>query len=127
MHLWFYVAVPQAAFEQIKQMTSTPLEDAQGARWWMLSGAVTMALLLYFRGRVSWLPHPLGLVMFVNPWMNSYWFSILLGWLIKVLVTQYGNRETYARLRFLFLGLIVGEILMRISGHPLDTPHVWAQ
>jgi hypothetical protein len=44
--------------------------------------------------------------------MRTYWFSILLGWLAKALVTKYGNKETYARVRCAFIGLIVGELVI---------------
>ena len=48
--------------------------------------------------------------MLVNPIMIVYWFSILLGWLCKTLVTKYGNKDVYSRVRGLFLGLIAGEL-----------------
>ena len=50
--------------------------------------------------------------MLVNPIMGAYWFSILLGWVAKKLVTKYGNKETYEKTRCLFIGLIAGEIMM---------------
>lgn len=50
--------------------------------------------------------------MFVNPLMGAYWFSIFLGWLANALVTRYGTRETYYRVRGFFLGLVVGEMLL---------------
>ena len=54
----------------------------------------------------------IGMVMLVNPIMRAYWFSILIGWLAKSLVTKYGNKDTYARIRGLFIGLIVGELFI---------------
>ena len=71
-----------------------------------------MAVLLYFRQTSFWLPHPIGLIMLVNPLMAAYWFSILLGWLAKSLVTKYANKNTYAKVRGLFIGLIIGELLV---------------
>jgi len=50
------------------------------------------------------------MIMLVNPIMNAYWFSILIGWLAKMLVTRYGNKNTYRIVRGLFIGLIVGEL-----------------
>ena len=50
--------------------------------------------------------------MLVNPLMAAYWFSILLGWLAKSLVTKYANKNTYAKVRGLFIGLIIGELLV---------------
>ncbi len=125
MHQWFYRGVPGTIFETVKTMTKTNPVDNTAGQWWILAGAVMMALLLFFRGRASWLPHPLGLVMFVNPWMNAYWFSIMLGWMFKVLVSKYGNKDTYARLRYLFIGLIVGELLMCATGRAIDSALLW--
>lgn len=71
-----------------------------------------MGALLYLRQLVFWLPHPLGLVMFVNPIMGAYWFSILLGWLCNTAVTKYGNKNTHQRATGFFIGLIVGELLV---------------
>ena len=71
-----------------------------------------MAALLYLRQTIFWLPHPIGFIMLVNPIMHTYWFSIFVGWLAKSLVTRYGNRDTYDRIRPFFIGLIAGELLM---------------
>jgi len=79
---------------------------------WVLAGAIGMAALLYLRQYVFWLPHPIGMIMLVNPNMIAYWFSILLGWLFKTLVTKYGNKDTYAKARSFFIGLIVGELVL---------------
>jgi hypothetical protein len=90
----------------------------------MLAGGLARVSLLYFRRHVFWLPHPIGLIMFVNPIMNAYWFSIFLGWVFKSLVSRYGNKDVYARFRCFFVGLIVGELLIKgLSGLPLDD--VW--
>ena len=52
------------------------------------------------------------MIMLVNPIIGSYWFSILLGWIAKMLVTKYGNKETHSRIRYGFIGLIVGELFL---------------
>lgn len=127
MHYWFYRGLPYYVFGTIRTMAMTNPVDTAGGAWWMLGGGAAMVALLALRRHVFWIPHPIGLIMFVNPWMNSYWFSILLGWVFKVAVSKYGNKDTYARLRCLFIGLIVGEVLMSISGRALDTPAVWAR
>ena len=75
-----------------------------------------MALLLLLRQSFFWMPHPIGLVMLVNPIMGAYWFSIMLGWLCKMVVTRYGNKDTYLRVRPVFIGLIAGELLMIVIG-----------
>jgi hypothetical protein len=79
---------------------------------WLLFGAGLTAALLYLRRFVFWLPHPIGSIMLVNPVMRRYWFSLFLGWAFKGLVSKYGNNDQYERVRGLFVGLIVGELLL---------------
>ncbi len=112
MHGWFYTHFPRGLYDRISDIVKVPPVDNAGGRWWMLFGALLMGALLYFRQSVFWLPHPLGLIMLVNPLMGAYWFSILLGWVAKSLVTKYGNKDTYASARTFFVGLIAGELLM---------------
>ena len=120
MNWWFYSQFPGRVFDQIKNMAKTNPVDTIGGKWWMLTGGFAMVALLYFRQRVFWIPHPIGFIMLVNPLMSEYWFSILLGWLFKTMVSKYGNKDTYARFRYLFIGLIVGELVMCLFGVTLN-------
>ena len=110
MQGWFNTAFPKSLYDQIASMSKSPPEAAPAERMWTLSGAGLMVLLLFFRQRCFWLPHPLGLIMLVNPIMGTYWFSIMLGWMAKTLVTKYGNKETYTKVKGAFIGLIAGEL-----------------
>lgn len=110
MNGWFYTGFPRGLFNQIAAMTRTHPVDNTACRLWMLGGGVAMGALLYFRQAFFWLPHPIGLIMLVNPIMRVYWFSIFLGWLAKTLATKYGNRESYEKVKLIFIGLIVGEL-----------------
>lgn len=103
-------------FNAIRDMAKTNPVDTAGGIWWLLGGAVGMAALLYGRRKVFWLPHPIGLVMFVVPSMNAYWFSFMLGWFFKVLVSKYGNQNTYLTFRRFFIGLIVAELVLNALG-----------
>ena len=112
----------------IKTMVETSPIDTVGAKWWLLTGALLMVALLYFRRHVFWLPHPIGLMMLVNPMMTYYFFSIFIGWLCKSLVSKYGNKDVYRRFRYLFIGLIIGEIIAVGLFHPnktVDAPWLW--
>jgi len=113
MNTWFYKGLPeQIVFPSVKHVAASPPLTSFTATWWVIAGAVVMAALLFSRRRVFWLPHPLGLIMWTSPLMHTLWFSILLGWGFKVLVSRYGDKGTYAKLRYLFIGLIVGEMVM---------------
>ena len=115
MNTWYYKGLPkQIVFPSVKHVaTSLPLTSFTGT-WWVIAGAIVMAALLYSRRRVFWLPHPIGLIMWTSPVMHALWFSILLGWGCKSLVSRYGGKDSYVKLRYLFIGLIVGEMVIFI-------------
>ncbi len=113
MQSWFYTSLPKnAMFEVVRSMTKDAPEVSPALSLWIGGGAVAMAALLYFRQFIFWLPHPLGMVMFINPIMRSFWFSILLGWMANSMVTKFGNKETFHRIKGFFIGLIVGELIL---------------
>jgi hypothetical protein len=112
MHSWFFTTFPKGLFTRIGDITKVPPTATWGGRLWLLCGATVMGALLYFRQTRFWLPHPIGLIMLVNPLMRVYWFSFFLGWGAKALVTRYSNKEGYRSVRCLFVGLIVGEFFI---------------
>jgi len=116
MNRWFYSGLPNSLFSRVEAMRNYAPEASPEQTGWIIVGAIAMALLLYLRRVVFWLPHPIGLVMFINPLMTSYWFSILIGWLAKSLSTKYGTKESYLRVRNFFIGLMVGELAIIALG-----------
>ena len=125
MQSWFYTSFPRSLFGKISDISQVPPTAAPAEAVWTGAGALAMAALLYFRQTLFWLPHPIGMIMLVNPIMGAYWFSILLGWLAKSLVTKYGSKNAYVKARSLFIGLIIGELLMvviaMVLSHILET------
>ena len=59
----------------------------------------------------AWPIHPVGILFCQNSIGNLIWFSVFLGWLIKVCITGLFGGGAYRKARPLFLGLIVGELL----------------
>jgi hypothetical protein len=109
---WFHNMLPQTVLENMSSLARNPFEAQPSVTWWFIAGAVAMTALLFFRRRHFWLPHPLGMIMLVNPIMSTYWFSIMIGWLAKSLVTRYGGQETYRKAKHYFVGLIAGELIV---------------
>ncbi|MDA0709600.1 MAG: hypothetical protein O3B73_05240 [bacterium] len=82
--------------------------------WIHVGGGVFTAFLIVMRQRfLRWPFHPMGFVFGTGfGWMM--WGSAFLGWLCKWLTVRYGGASTYRRIRPFFLGMIFGEIGMRL-------------
>jgi hypothetical protein len=115
---WHYSGgvTDQMGFGFIQRMMEEQPTDVAGARWWLLAGGVIMTLVIVLRQQFSWVLHPIGLVMCINPMMFLFWGSMFIGWCFKTLVSKYGDRETYQRLRYVAIGLIVGELVVAALG-----------
>jgi len=115
MNSWFYTGLPRSqTFEIIRSaIKNAPMAAADNIGW-TIGGGLTMAALLFFRQYCFWLPHPIGLIMLVNPIMGAYWVSIFLGWLCNLAVTKYGNKDSFQRGKGFFIGIIAGELVMVI-------------
>ena len=58
----------------------------------------------------AWPIHPVGLLI-VQQWhANLIWFSVFLGWGLKVLLVRYGGARLYRRAVPAVFGLIIGEL-----------------
>lgn len=68
------------------------------------------ALLSYLRLQFAWWPlHPVGYLMLGTFPSSTFWFSIFLGWLLKVLVLHVGSAGFYRACRPMCIGLFMGE------------------
>jgi len=77
-------------------------------------GAVVTGFLAVMRQHfLRWPLHPMGYIFGTGfGWL--IWGPALFGWLCKWLTVRYGGAQTYRRLMPFFLGLIFGEITMRL-------------
>jgi hypothetical protein len=79
---------------------------------WMAFGVVGVLLCSLLRFRFTkWPIHPVLFLMWGTWTATITWFSFLVGWLIKALIVRFGGGRTYERLKPLFIGLIMGEIV----------------
>jgi hypothetical protein len=73
-------------------------------------GFLFVGLLGFLRLSYTWWPlHPVGYLMVGSFPGNVLWFSILIGWLCKMLIVRFGGAGMYLGARPFFIGLIVGE------------------
>jgi hypothetical protein len=78
-----------------------------------LSLGVGITLLLQLATwRFAWWPFlPVGYLACNTYYLHMAWFSLMIGWLVKVLILRFGGASFYQRWRPFFIGLIFGEAL----------------
>lgn len=81
----------------------------------LVSFAIGLALTLIFCvGRLrypGWPLHPVMFLIWATYPAGCFWFSFLIGWFIKVVVTKYGGAVWYQKIKPLMFGLIAGDML----------------
>jgi hypothetical protein len=76
-------------------------------------GGVTWALTAMRQHFLRWPFHPMGFVYGIGfGWL--VWGGALVGWFCKWMTVRYGGATTYRKVRPFFLGMIFGEIGMRL-------------
>jgi len=116
LHAWLNTANGKGTFDGVKSWVETFGPGKVSERWWMLAGAFLMGGLLFGRQRFFGMPHPIGLLMIMNPNMFGYWGSILIGWGCKNVVSKYCSHEQYVSVRRFFIGLIIGHLVAVLFG-----------
>jgi hypothetical protein len=80
---------------------------------WMAFGIVAVVALSLLRFRFSWWPfHPVIFLMWGTWTETLVWVSFLIGWVIKECIVRFGGGRTYQSLKPLFIGMIMGEIVV---------------
>ncbi len=119
---WYFVKV---GAQLPAWFTNDLYKGVQTASWtnslWLGLGAVMTWVLMIARSRFAWFPlHPIGFLMSLTWAMHQVWFSILMGWACKVLITRFGGNDTYRKTTPFFLGLILGDITMMLFWMGID-------
>ncbi|MCC6443608.1 MAG: hypothetical protein IT210_09170 [Armatimonadetes bacterium] len=110
---WLYLDAPQLPSQQIAAALLNPVCPGLGAFFTMAGGALLTVFLLAMRARHLWFPlHPIGFAFAGSYAMYTVWFSFLLGWFCKLLVTRYGGMKGFLLLRPFFIGMILGDGLV---------------
>lgn len=111
MNSWFYSSGPLSTMSTAQSATAdVPAFDGVTTTWYGI-GAAWVALSMFLRTIFFWFPHPVGYIMLINPLMSQLWFSFFIGWVIKKIVVKFGGKQTFDRVREIFIGLILGELL----------------
>jgi hypothetical protein len=99
------------------QFAETKLQSSTGVSMtgyiWTGVGAGVMLLLTYMQRLFFWWPlHPLGFLAQGGWIMQQLWFSFFLAWLVKTVVLHYGGGRVYRKARVVFIGIIVGLLVV---------------
>lgn len=102
-----------SVYENVHTLVTSPPETSRWVMIFTVTGAIVMLVLVICYHRVYWWPiHPIGYLTAYSSAMWILWFSFLVGWLCNALCMRYGGVALYKRLRFFFIGLIIGDFLM---------------
>jgi hypothetical protein len=74
---------------------------------------------------VSWPLLPVGFVTSHGAFIQTVWFSIMIGWLVKVLIVRFGGATLFQRARPFFVGIIFGEALAAGTWLLINAVLVW--
>ncbi|MBI1336520.1 MAG: hypothetical protein GC164_06115 [Phycisphaera sp.] len=72
--------------------------------------ALAVFLLVMCQRSARWPIHPVPLLFVGNWYAHRIWFSVLLGWALKMTILQLGGARGYKVGRDLFLGIMIGEV-----------------
>jgi hypothetical protein len=102
-----------AVYENVQSLIEYPTRPGEWVTIFCLIGAFIMLLLVTCYHRFYWWPiHPIGYLTAYSSAMQLLWFSFFIGWLCNALCMRYGGINLFKKMRYLFVGLIIGDFLM---------------
>ncbi len=101
-----YLLGPSLAYQNnTLNLRHSPLMHVGGG--FLFTGALAL-----LKARLAWWPlHPVGFLMTHTSPVQKMWFSLLLGWAVKVIIVKYGGARMYQSAKPVFLGLILGDTM----------------
>ena len=87
------------------------VRSSVGPKWeywgYMAVGGGIMGGLMLLRQQLVWWPlHPIGFP--ISLVIHKMFFTVLVAWLLKTVILNYGGPRLFTRMRPFFLGLILG-------------------
>lgn len=104
---------------RIHENASHLLSHPEGEKPWSiifaLVGIAMMTFLVMGYHLFIWWPfHPIGYLTTYSSAMQISWFCFFIGWFCNMLTLRYGGANFFGEARRLFIGLIVGDMVMAI-------------
>jgi hypothetical protein len=92
-------------------VATAPLPGAWSNGFHVVGGLAGVTGILALRARTGLALHPIGFLGASTISGRTLWFSVLLGWACKALISRYGGMRGYRAALPLFLGLMLGDVL----------------
>ena len=111
---WWIIAGPRETFGILRNS----ILNLQGTDWITVQftsiGFAVTCVLAYLRTKFLWFPfHPIGYAAgFSRMSMDWVWFSVLIGWGLKLCVMKYGGLKLNRKVVPCSLGLVLGDFFM---------------
>jgi hypothetical protein len=100
-------------YDNLFSIIESPVEQGHWVMSFILVGAFLMMVLVICYHRFYWWPiHPIGYLTAYSSAMWYLWFCFFIGWLCNALCMRYGGVMLYRKVRFFFIGLIIGDFMM---------------
>lgn len=102
-----------SVYDNLIPLIQNTIEQGESIKIFALLGAAVMGLLVVCYHRFYWWPlHPIGYLMVYSSAMKILWLSFFIGWVFNALCMRYGGISLFAKMRYFFVGLIMGDFLM---------------
>jgi hypothetical protein len=103
---------PRRFFSLLQTRLQGPELPSTGQYVSLAVGAAIVAALSWLRLHFVWWPiHPLGFVMGTSWASLNLWFSLFVGWFLKLVTIRYTGLRGYVQFRPLFMGVVLGDVL----------------
>ena len=116
MHGWFYKSFAnRVVFGTVNTFMENPDKLSQISTdnfIGVIIGSLTMVGLLMARKIFFWMPHPIGIFVYINPVIQRIWFSMFLAWVFKSFCVKYLKRDSYENVKCAFTGIFLGHLLV---------------
>ncbi len=100
-------------YNNLFPLLQNSIEQGDSIRLFAAIGAIVMGILVICYHRLYWWPlHPIGYLMVYSSAMKILWLSFFIGWVFNTLCMRYGGVILYKKMRYFFVGLIMGDFLM---------------
>ena len=102
-----------SVYNNLLPLIENQIEQGASIRYFAAFGAIVMGVLAICYHRFYWWPlHPIGYLMVYSSAMKILWLSFFIGWMFNALCMRYGGISLFGKMRYFFVGLIMGDFLM---------------